>query len=160
MVQFWTWLQETSIIDKIGDTGYLYNTFSVLHYFCVFVMVGTTAMVDLRVMGLAARRQTVSQVADQFFPWMWVAFVIASISGFLEFAPTGASFAPDYIFQTKLVLSVLAVVAAVIVQRSARRWSELPAIPTSAKIIAAISLLLWLAAILAALDVAAISGLG
>jgi len=160
MVQFWTWLQETSIIDKIGDTGYLYNTFSVLHYFCVFVMVGATAMVDLRVMGLAARRETVAQVADQFFPWMWTAFAIATISGFLEFAPAGASFAPDHIFQTKVVLVVLAVVFAIIVQRGARGWSQLPAIPMSAKILAAISLLLWLAAILAALDVAAISGLG
>jgi len=160
MVPFWTWLQETSIIDKVGDTGYLYNTFSVLHYFCVFVMVGTTAMVDLRVMGLAARRQTVSQVASQLFPWMWVAFAIATISGFMEFAPTGASFAPDHIFQAKLILVVLAVVFAVIVQMGAPKWSQLPEIPFSAKIIAAISLLLWLGAILAALDVAAISGLG
>jgi hypothetical protein len=160
MVPFWTWLQETSIIDKIGDTGYLYNTFSVLHYFCVFVMVGTTALVDLRVMGLAARRESVSQVADQLFPWMWVAFTIATISGFLEFAPTGASFAPDHIFQAKLVLVVLAIVFAIIVQRGIPGWSQLPEIPMSAKILAALSILLWLGAILAALDVAAISGLG
>jgi hypothetical protein len=82
MLQFWTWLQETSIIDKIGDTGYLYNTFSVLHYFCVFVMVGTTALVDLRVMGVAAKRVTLVQLADMLFPWMWTAFAIAMISGF------------------------------------------------------------------------------
>jgi len=160
MVPFWTWLQETPIIDKIGDTGYLYNSFSVLHYFCVFVMVGTTALVDLRVMGLAARRVTIMQLADSLFPWMWTAFAIAMISGFFEFAPTGASFAPDYIFQTKLVLVVLAVVFAVIVQRGVRKWSQAPTVPVGAKIIAAISLLLWLGAILAALDVAAISGLG
>jgi hypothetical protein len=58
------------------------------------------------------------------------------------------------------VLVVLAVVFAVIVQRGVRKWSQSPEIPGIAKIIAAISLLLWLAAILAALDVAAISGLG
>ena len=160
MVPFWTWLQETPIIDKIGETGSLYNAFSVLHYFSIFVMVGTTALVDLRVMGLAARRQTVSQLAGQLFPWMWTAFAIATISGFLEFAPEGASFAPDPFFQAKLVLIVLAVVFAVIVQMGAPKWSQLPEIPASAKIVAAISLLLWLAAIVLALDVAAYSGLG
>jgi uncharacterized membrane protein SirB2 len=160
MVPFWTWFQEIPIIDKIGDTGYLYNTFSVLHYFCVFVTVGSMALVDLRVMGVAAKRVTLAQLADQIFPWMWTALVIATVSGFLEFAPTGASFAPDHIFQTKLVLIVLAVVFGVIVQRNVRKWSQMPAIPAGAKILALISLLLWLGAILAALDVAAISGLG
>jgi hypothetical protein len=58
------------------------------------------------------------------------------------------------------VLVVLAVVFAVIVQRGVRKWSQAPTVPAGAKIIAAISLLLWLGAILAALDVAAISGLG
>jgi hypothetical protein len=55
---------------------------------------------------------------------------------------------------------VLALVFAIIVQRGVRKWSELPEIPASAKVLAAVSLLLWLGAILAALDVAAISGLG
>ena len=160
MIPFWTWLQEVSIIDKIGDTAYLYNTFSVLHYFCVFVTVGSIALVDLRVMGIAARRMTIAQLADQVFPWMWTAFAIATISGFFEFAPTGATFAPDHIFQAKIVLVVLALVFAVIVQMGVHKWSELSEIPASAKILAAISLLLWLGAILAALDVAAISGLG
>ena len=53
------------------------------------------------------------------------AFAIAMISGFLEFAPEGASFAPDP-FQAKLVLIVLAVVFALIVQIGAPKWSQLP----------------------------------
>jgi hypothetical protein len=160
MMAFWNWLQETSIIDRIGDTGWMYDTFSVLHYFSVFVFIGTIVLVDLRVMGLAARRQTVAQFASNLFPWMWTGFAIAVISGFFEFAPTGTTFSPDPIFRTKMVVIVLAVEFAIIVQRKAPQWSELPSIPTGAKVVAAISLLLWLGAILAALDVAAISGLG
>ena len=160
MGPFWTWLQETPIIDKIGDTALLYNTFSVLHYFSVFVMVGTTALVDLRVLGLAARRQSLAQVANQFFPWVWTAVIVGVVSGFFEFAPTGASFAPDHIFELKIVAVVGAVVLALIIQMGARKWSELPEIPMGAKLIAALSILCWLTAILLALDVAAISGLG
>ena len=71
MIQFFERLETNPFVTTFGSTGYLYNTASVLHYFCIFVMVGTTALVDLRVMGLAARRQTVSQLAGQLFPWMW-----------------------------------------------------------------------------------------
>src|SRR5579859_2292371 len=159
MVPFWTWLQETSIIDKIGDTGYLYNTFSVLHYFCVFVMVGSMTLVDLRVLGVAARRVTISQLANQLFPWMWTAFAIATLSGFLEFAPTGASFSTSHQFQLKTVFIVLAVIFAILVQRGARKWSESAEVPASAKIIAVLSILFWLGSILFALNVAAIDGL-
>jgi hypothetical protein len=160
MVPFWTWLQGVSIIDKIGDTGYLYNTFSVLHYFCVFVMVGSMTLVDLRVLGVAARRVTIAELADQIFPWMWTAFAIATISGFFEFAPTGASFSTSLQFQMKTVFIVLAVVFAIIVQRGVRKWSQMPEVPVGAKVIAVLSILLWLGAILFALNVAAIDGLG
>jgi Family of unknown function (DUF6644) len=160
MTPLWTWLQQVSFIDKVGDTGWLYSGFSVLHYFCVFVMVGTMALVDLRVLGLAARRQTVGQVATQLFPWMWTAFGIAVISGFFEFAPTAASFAPDFWFRTKMVAILLAVAFGVIIQLGAPKWSRLQAIPAWGKVVAVVSLVLWLAAIVFALDVAAISGLG
>jgi hypothetical protein len=160
MMAFWSWLQETSIIDKIGDTGWMYDTFSVLHYFSVFVFIGTIALVDLRVMGLAARRQTVAQLARNLFPWMWTGFAIAMISGFFEFAPTGTTFSPAPMFRTKMVVILLAVVFAIVVQMRAPKWSESPSVPMGAKIVAAISLLLWLGAILSALDVAAICGLG
>jgi hypothetical protein len=160
MLPFWEWLQEVPIIDKIGSTGLLYNTFSVLHYFCVFVMVGSMALVDLRVMGLAANRVSLTELADQLLPWMWTSFVIAMISGFFEFAPEGTSFAPDHIFQWKLILVALATIFGIFVQMGVRGWGKAPSVPAGAKIVAFISLALWLSALLLALDVAAISGLG
>ena len=48
----------------------------------------------------------------------------------------------------------------VIVHRGQRKWNQLPAIPLGVKVIAALSLLLWLGAILAGVDIAALSGLG
>jgi hypothetical protein len=64
------------------------------------------------------------------------------------------------VFQAKMLVILLAVIFTVIVQRGQRRWNQLPAVPTVAKVIAALSLLLWLGAILAAVDIAALSGLG
>ena len=84
---FWDWLQDLSVIHNgIGQSGWIYGTCSVLHYFCVFVCIGLTILVDLRILGLAARRQSMAQLTGQIFPWMWAAFWIAMVSGFLEFA--------------------------------------------------------------------------
>jgi hypothetical protein len=160
MGPFWSWLQETPIIYTIGKTDYIYDAFSVLHYFSVFIMVGTTALVDLRVLGVGGQRQSVAQVAKQFTPWIWTAVGVGIVSGFFEFAPGASSFAPDHIFEIKMVVIVLAIVCGLMVLRGARRWSELPEIPAVAKLLAVISILLWLGAILAALDFSAFSGLG
>src|SRR5579859_1318552 len=92
-----------------GAILYIYDTFSVIHYFSVFIMVGTTALVDLRVLGVGGQRQTVAQVAKQFTPWIWMAVVVGIVSGFFEFAPGAASFAPDHIFEIKMVVIVLAI---------------------------------------------------
>ena len=160
MIDFFERLEGNPLITHIGQTGYLYNTFSVLHYFCIFVMVGSMAMVDLRVLGVAAKRTTISQLASQMFPWMWTAFAIATLSGFLEFLPTGGDFSGSYQFQMKTLCIVLAVVFAIIVQMGVKKWSDMPEPPAIAKVIAVLSIVFWLGAIVFALNVAAIDGLG
>jgi hypothetical protein len=153
-------LETNPFIAHIGQTGYLYNTFSVLHYFCIFVMVGSMAMVDLRVLGIAAKRATISQLAGQMFPWMWTAFAIAMLSGFLEFLPSGGDFQGSHQFQMKELFIILAVVFGIIVQLGVRKWSDMPEPPVIAKVIAVLSILCWLGAMVFALNVAAIDGLG
>jgi hypothetical protein len=51
-------------------------------------------------------------------------------------------------------------VFAVLVQRGAPKWSELPEIPVSAKVIAGIALVLWIVTILSASEIPAMEGLG
>ena len=153
-------LEHVSWVKTISETGWMYSTFSVIHYFTIFVMVGTIVLVDLRVLGLAGRRQNLKIMAGQLFPWMWASFALAVLSGFVEFSTGAGDFFPDTVFRVKMVVILLAVIFAAVVQRSIPKWGELPAIPWSAKLVALLSLLLWLGAILAGVEIAAISGLG
>jgi uncharacterized membrane protein YbaN (DUF454 family) len=43
------------------------------------------------------------------------------------------------------------------VQKNARHWDEAPAVPTAAKALACVSLILWLGTILAAVDIPALT---
>lgn len=160
MLRFFEWLEHTSWVTTIATTGWMYATAAVVHYFCLFVLVGTIAVVDLRVLGLVGRRQRVTEVAEQFFPWTWTALGMTLLSGFIMFATDGGDFFSDRVFRMKMAVILLALIFAVIVQRNVPKWDQAPTISAGAKLVALVSLVLWIGAILAGVEIAAISGLG
>jgi hypothetical protein len=157
---FGEWLEHTSWVTTIANTAWLYTSISVVHYFTLLVMVGSIVLLDLRVLGVAARRRPLTQLAEELFPWMWTAFGLAIFSGFLEFTTDAGDYLPDKVFRVKMTVILLAVMSAIVVQRGVPKWGQLPAIPTSAKVMAFISILLWIGSILAGVEIAAFSGLG
>ena len=156
----WEAVEQMGWVKTLGSTGWMYSTVAVTHYLTMFWFIGSIAVVDLRVMGIAARRRGIRELAEQLFPWAWIGFTLAVISGFLMFATDAGDWAPDKVFHVKLTLIAVSAVFAFIVQRGARRWAQDPAVPRAAKIIALISLLLWVATILSASEIPALEGLG
>ena len=63
-------------------------------------------------------------------------------------------------FHVKLGLIVLSVIFTIIVQMGVKKWAQAPEIPTAAKIVALISLLLWIVTIVASSEIPALEGLG
>jgi Family of unknown function (DUF6644) len=156
----WGALQESAWVQTLGSTGWMYMTVEATHYLAMFWCIGSIAVVDLRIMDLVARDRTVGEVAEHLFPWFWTGFALAMLSGFLMFATDAVDWAPSPHFHIKLILIGVAVLFAAVVQGSARRWSETTPISSSAKLIALLSLLLWIATIVAASEVPALEGLG
>src|SRR5262245_48236549 len=92
---------------------WILEAISMLHYFTIFWVVGTIALIDLRVLGLVGKRQTASQWQEQLAPWMWTAMTICLVTGFLEFAPGGGDFYLSEWFKGKIVLTAVGVILAV-----------------------------------------------
>jgi uncharacterized membrane protein YtjA (UPF0391 family) len=156
----WENLEQMAWIKTLGSTGWMYSSVAVTHYLTMFWFIGSIAIVDLRVLGLAARKRNVGELAEQLFPWAWIGFTLAVISGFLMFATDAGDWAPDRVFHVKLALIVVSLIFAIIVQRGAAKWALAVDIPTAAKIIALISLVLWIITILSASEIPALEGLG
>jgi hypothetical protein len=127
---------------------------SMLHYFTIFWVVGTIALIDLRVLGLAGMRQTASEWQKQLSPWMWTAMTICLTTGFLEFAPGGGDFYVNPVFKAKIVATAIGVFLAIVVYQGVPRWDRLPAIPVTAKALAAACLLVWIGTILLGVEIA------
>jgi hypothetical protein len=156
----WESLEHAHWVVTFSSTGWLYSLVSVIHYFTIFFFVGTIVLVDLRILGVADRNQALAELSEQLVPWTWFGFALAMISGFLEFTAGAGDYVTAGPFQVKMLVILLAVIVALIVQWNVPRWNRLPAIPTIAKVLALVSLLLWIGSILAGVEIAALTGLG
>jgi uncharacterized membrane protein len=152
-------LQNNSLIVTLNGTSWMAAALEVIHYFSMFVLVGSIAIVDLRLLGLAGQHQSLTKLAERFFPWMWAALALNFLSGFLMFAGDATAYIPDPTFHMKMYVTLAAVVFGIIVQWRVPKWDRLP-IPAGAKVVALVSLLLWVGAILAGVEVPALSGIG
>jgi hypothetical protein len=78
----------------------------------------------------------------------------------LLFAVEAGDFAAVTPFRLKMLVIVLAVVSALAIEWSLPKWDRAPAMPVTARVVALISILLWLGAILVSVEIPALTGLG
>jgi hypothetical protein len=78
----------------------------------------------------------------------------------LLFAVDAGDFAAVTPFRLKMLVIVLAAVSALAIEWSLPKWDRAPAMPVTASVVALISILLWLGAILVSVEIPALTGLG
>jgi uncharacterized membrane protein len=154
------WLQDNSFIALINGTAWTAAALEIVHYFSMFILVGSMVIVDLRVLGLVGRLQDATQLADRLFPWIWASLALNFLSGFFMFAGSAIAYYRNDIFYDKVGVVLLAILANIVVQQKVRKWDQLPSMPASAKLIAVVSIGLWIGAIIAGVEVPALTGVG
>lgn len=160
MLHFCEWLEHNPWIIALDSNVALSLFFEIMHYSGFFLLVGATAIVDLRVLGLAGRNERAQSLSEQLAPWMWTGLAMAFVSGFFMFSSDAADFYQANTFRIKILVVLVAAIFGAVVVRKVPRWGELQAIPAGAKLVAFISLVLWIGAILISVEVPAISGVG
>jgi len=156
----WEGLQTAAWVTTLATTRWLYGRVVVVHYFALFLCVGTIVVLDLRILGVADRSLPLSPLAQQLRLGTWTGFAAAVVSGFLLFATKAGSYVEVTPFHVKMLIIVLAVASALAVEWSVPKWDRAGEIPVTATLLALISIVLWLGAILAAVEIPALTGLG
>ena len=154
------WLQYNPLTTTINETGWMYAAAEITHYFSLFILVGTIVLIDLRLLGVAARSQGTVQLAEQLSTWTWIALVLAILSGAVMFSTNATAFFPDTVFRVKMLVISIALIFTVVVHRGIYKQDGSLQISTGLKLAALGSLVFWIGAILAGVEIAAISGLG
>ncbi len=142
-------LEATSIATAIRENESLFPWVESFHVLAITLVIGSIAIVDLRLMGLASRERAAGRLASEVLRCTWAAFTVAAITGVLLFASNAVNYAHNSYFQAKLVFLVLAGINMSIfhlfVGRDIARWGIPPqTTPLPARIAGAVSLLLWI----------------
>src|SRR3981189_1129393 len=111
------WLEQIPWIVTITNSAVLISLVWLIHYLGFFLLVGTTAVVDLRVLGAAGRNQKLAPLAGLLFPLAWTGLGLAIASGLIMFAGQATTFYPTAVFRIKMGMVLLALIFGVMVQR-------------------------------------------
>jgi hypothetical protein len=119
-----------------------------LHMLGIAFFGGMILMTDLRLLGVTMRKRPIADVVDQFrVPKRW-GLLLTVTCGFLMFGSKAEEYYYNAFFRTKLILLVLVVVQELVFYRNVyatpATLDRAPSIPGTAKLAAALSLVLWI----------------
>jgi hypothetical protein len=145
------WLQNVPLISWLGSAQYAYPFVQLTHFTGLSLWLGSTLVVDFRLLGAGKRFQTASQLSDVLFFWNWVGLGIAVLGGFTLFSIAAVGYIDNPAFRLKLVFLIpVALVWHIIVQRKTRVWGRTTETPPVARLAGLIEILLWIAVATAA----------
>jgi hypothetical protein len=142
-------LQDAPFAAAIREGDSLFPWIECVHVLALALVIGSIAMVDLRLLGLRSRDRAVLETTAEMLPITWIAFVFAVISGGLMFSSNAVAYAHNGFFEAKMALLVFAGVNMLgyhlLFGRSACLWQNAAATPLKARLVGGVSLALWIA---------------
>ncbi len=148
LLSFAQWIQLTGFFTALRGSAYVYPIILSLHMIGIAFFGGMILMTDLRLLGLVMRKRSISDVVNQFrVPKRW-GLLLTATCGILMAGSKAEEYYYNAFFRTKLILFALVLVQELVFYRSVYAnpgdLDRTPSIPGTAKLSAALSLLLWI----------------
>jgi hypothetical protein len=141
------WLEETPFSTWMRESGPAFFSTLIFHSVAMGFVVGVHVAINLRILGVAPRIPL--SLMTRFFPVVWISLVVVSLSGALLLTAYPAKALTNPVFYLKLG----AILIALFITRSlAKGVLQDPSYdagraPKEARVLAALSLLLWAGAV-------------
>ncbi|MEQ1760280.1 MAG: DUF6644 family protein [Vicinamibacterales bacterium] len=147
------WLEATGIGTAVRESSLLFPLVLGTHLLALGISVGTTAIWDLRLLGVTLKQEPVSEVMGQLLPWSMAGFAGMFISGALLFSSEATYVFDSPWFLLKIACLMLAGVNALVyhltIERRIHEWDRQVRPPGAARLAGAMSLTLWTVVIIA-----------
>jgi len=78
-------LNDSRFGTMIRESDYAYSIIESVHVLAITLVVGTIAILDLRMLGVVLRPIAVTRIARAVLPLTWSGFTVSFLSGFLLF---------------------------------------------------------------------------
>jgi hypothetical protein len=147
----WESIEYSSLGTYIAESTWAFPMLETLHVIALVTVIGTIALVDLRLIGVKGHALRVSELAKDTLPWTWGAFALAAITGALLFVSKASSYVINPFFLWKMVTLALAGLNMMYFHfttwRTVEHWERDPSFPFMAKFAGWLSLIFWLAVV-------------
>jgi uncharacterized membrane protein len=152
---FINWLSATPVSLVIQKAFWIIPTVQTVHILAISVVLAAMAMFDLRLLGLAGKRNSIAAYSRRFMPWLWVALVVLAASGSILIVGEPKRALGNVFFLLKMCMLATAIIVTlgfqVVLKRDLKSGgSDLaPTHFTVAKITGLLSLVLWVGIVVA-----------
>ena len=141
--RFVQWCYYSKDYAFIRDSKYGIPIMQSLHLTGITLLLGTTLILNLRLLGIGFKRLPLPELSEQLWPWMKAALFLTITAGIMVFLPDPTRYAHSNPFRLKMLLLSLALIYQFTIFKKAVGINPetRPAAKNAA--LAAISLLLW-----------------
>ena len=141
------WAQNTAFFTALRGSWNVYPVIMSTHLLGIALFGGMILITDMRLLGLAMRNHSISDVVDQLRVPKRVGLLIVATCGILMLGSKAEEYYYNIYFRIKLVLLLCVFLHGIIFRSSvyanAAALDRAPKIPGRAKLAALLSLLLW-----------------
>jgi hypothetical protein len=140
------WLEHQPFAVSIAESTWLFPIAETIHVLALTVVVGSVAMMDLRLLGVGNKDRPASEVIAGSLPWAWSAFAVAFVAGSMMFSSKATSYYENLPFRIKFLCLALAAINMLVFHfltaRDMSAWDR-GRPPLGARLAATFSLTLW-----------------
>jgi hypothetical protein len=142
LLEFCAYLENTSLGLAVQDNFWVVPAMQTVHILAISALLLAMLMIDLRVLGIHGKSDSISVVISRYINLIWFALPILLISGSILIIGEPARSLANSSFQLKMILLLLAIITTLQIQKIGLR--DLP-FESDRKInmLAIFSLLLW-----------------
>jgi hypothetical protein len=144
-------LEASGVATGIRDSLLLFPLIESTHVFGLALVFGTITIIDLRLLGIASTQRSFRRMSSEILKWTWAAFALTVLTGSLMFLTNARVYYHNFYFRTKMVMLVLSGVNMLVFEltagRTIHRWEKAPTAPPAGKVVAVLSLAMWISII-------------
>lgn len=144
---FEQWLGATALSSTIQTVSWIIPATQAVHILCVALVMAAVFIVDLRILGVMGRSQTLAALAHRYLTWIWYLLPVLLVSGGILIIGEPNRSLLNPVFGAKMLALVMAALLTLALQRPLRHaaqfWDSSPARRLTVQGIALLSLVLW-----------------
>jgi len=148
LLHFFRWLGSTPVANAINDSEWLFPVIESVHITGLAVLIGTIAIVDFRLLGLALRDRPASQIAEDLKFWTWAGIGIMLTTGPLMLSAEPERGYDNPAFHFKMWCLLLALATHFTIHRRMTNPAHASGTTPGGKLAACLSMMLWTGVVL------------